>query len=137
MTNLQWLDEYNTGNETIDQQHRYLFDLANQIIDPYNDDQATHHKFLVLDHFLRDHFDEEERLMEACNFVGIDQHKKEHESLLSELNEIGQEIVRGEMNKDKIRTFMSYWLYDHFLKKDMALKWCLNAGANKKDESLG
>lgn len=122
MTNLQWLDEYNTGNETIDKQHRYLFDLANQMLDPYNDYQAAHHKFVVLDHFLKDHFDEEERLMADHNFSEIGRHKKAHQLLLAELDEISQEIVRGEMNKDKILDFMRHWLFDHFLKMDMSLK---------------
>lgn len=122
MTNLQWLDEYNTGNEIIDQQHRYLFDLANQLLDPFNDFQATYHKFLVLDHFLKDHFDAEEKLMAEHNFSDIKPHKKAHGLLLAELDDIGQEIVRGEMNKDKILNFMRHWLFDHFLKMDMSLK---------------
>ncbi|MGR9046465.1 MAG: bacteriohemerythrin [Gammaproteobacteria bacterium] len=122
MTNLQWLDEYNIGNEIIDKQHRYLFDLANQMLDPYNDYQSTHHKFLVLDHFLKEHFDEEEKLMAEYNFSEINQHKKAHKLLLAELDEISQEIVRGEMDKDKILEFMRHWLFDHFLKMDMSLK---------------
>lgn len=125
MTEIEWLDEYNTGNETIDQQHRYLFDLAKQTIDPDNDSQATHHKFLVLEHFLKDHFAEEEKLMLELGYPGIDQHKQEHALLLAELDEIGQEIVRGEMNKDKISDFMRHWVFEHFQKKDMALKQCL------------
>lgn len=122
MTNLHWKDEYKTGNELIDKQHHYLFDLANQMLDPYNDYQATHHTFLVLDHFLKDHFDEEEKLMAEYNFSEIDQHKRAHELLLAELDEISLELVRGEMNKAKIMGFMRRWLYDHFLKMDMSLK---------------
>jgi len=122
MTNLQWLDEYTTGNEIIDQQHRHLFDLANQLLDPLNDFQATHHKFLVLDHFLKDHFDVEEKWMAEHNVSDLNQHKQAHALLVAELDNIGQEIVRGEMNKDKILNFMHHWLYDHFLKMDMSLK---------------
>ncbi|MDD2760167.1 MAG: hypothetical protein PHH11_07720 [Methylomonas sp.] len=122
MTNLQWLDEYNIGNEIIDKQHHYLFDLANQMLDPHNDCQAIHQKFLVLDHFLKVHFAEEEKLMTEYNLSEINQHKKAHELLLAELEEISQEIVRGQMNKNKILDFMRHWLFEHFLKMDMTLK---------------
>jgi len=41
MNKFIWLDEYKIGDEIIDQQHEYLFDLANQIVDPDNDAQKN------------------------------------------------------------------------------------------------
>jgi len=76
MTSFIWLDEYKIGDDTIDQQHQYLFDLANQIVDPFNDAQKTHLNVLSLYHYFREHFKAEESLMQQHHYSAYAEHVK-------------------------------------------------------------
>lgn len=116
-----WLDEYNIGNDTIDQQHQYMFNLANQIVDPNNDQQKTHHNVLALYHYVREHFKAEEELMKKYNYSDYEVHIKEHGLLSNRLDEISFGIIRGETSPDDVIGFMRDWLLDHILGRDILL----------------
>lgn len=121
MLNFIWLDEYKIGNDIIDQEHQYLFDLANQIVAPYNDQQKTHQNVLTLYHYVREHFSHEEALMKQHDYPGYEDQVKEHELLAKRLDEISAGILRGEIKPDDVMKFMRNWLLDHILGKDMLL----------------
>lgn len=116
-----WLDSYQTGDKTIDQQHEKLFELANLVVDPNNDPQKTHHNFLTLQHYVKVHFDEEEKIMRQHNIADYPEHVAEHKDLLIKLDEIGTEIITNELSIDEIMNRMHSWLFDHFFIKDMQL----------------
>lgn len=118
-TYFSWLDEYNIGSDTIDQQHKYLFDLANQIVDPHNDQQKTYHNVLALYHYTRQHFKGEEALMKQYNYSGYEEHVKEHDLLTKRLDEISAGINGGETSRTDVMEFMRGWLLDHILGKDV------------------
>jgi hemerythrin len=126
-----WLDEYKIGDEAIDNQHRYLFDLANQIVDPLNDAQKTHMNVLALYHYVREHFKDEESLMKLSHYPDYKAHVKEHEMLTQRLTEISTGIITGEISPDYIMSFMSTWLLDHILGKDMLIGEFLHRLKNK------
>ena len=117
-----WLDSYQTGNKTIDQQHEKLFELANLVVDPANDPQKTHHNLLTLQHYVKVHFDEEEKIMLQNNIADYAEHAAEHSDLLRKLDEIGTEIITNELGADEIMNRMQSWLFVHFFKKDMELR---------------
>lgn len=116
-----WLDEYNIGNDIIDRQHQYMFNLANEIVDPNNDRQKTHHNVLALYHYVREHFKAEAELMKQYDFWDYDEHIKEHGELSNRLDEISFGIIRGETSPDEVIRFMSGWLLDHILGRDILL----------------
>lgn len=121
MSNFTWLDEYKIGHDVIDQQHQYLFDLANRIVAPYNDQQKTHQNVLTLYHYVREHFRDEEALMKQYNFPGYAEQVKEHELLEKRLHVISSGILTGEIKGEDVMKFMRSWLLDHILGKDMLL----------------
>ncbi len=116
-----WQDDYNIGNETIDRQHRYMFDLANEIVNPNNDQQKTHHNVLALYHYVREHFKAEAELMKKYGYWDYEEHLKEHTRLSNRLDEISSGIIRGETSRDEVMGFMRNWLLDHILGRDILL----------------
>lgn len=116
-----WLNEYSISNEIIDKQHRYFFDLVNEIINPYNDQQKTYHNFLALYHYTRYHFRDEEDLMQRYQYPGYDEHIKEHNELTTMLDEISAGINNEETKSAEVTDFISRWLLDHVLGKDILL----------------
>ncbi len=67
INNFIWLDEYLIGNETIDQQHQYLFDLANLIVESKSTSILTKH-IMSLFKYVREHFRDEEVLMKKMGY---------------------------------------------------------------------
>lgn len=118
---LIWLDSYKTGHKIIDQQHEKLFELAKVVVDPNNDPQKTHLNLLALQHYVKEHFDAEEKIMQQSNFPDYLKHAAEHADLLRQLDEIGTEVLTNELSVEEIKQRMQRWLFEHFFKRDMVL----------------
>ncbi len=118
--NFIWLDEYKIGHDIVDEQHQYLFELANRIIDPYNDQQTTHLNFSALYEYTHKHFKDEELLMKQYNYPDYEHHKKKHESLIARLDEISVGILTDEIPKNDVIKFMKDWVLTHILDEDMS-----------------
>jgi hemerythrin len=121
MTKLVWLDEYRIGDDTIDQQHKYLFDLANQIVDPFNDAQKIHHNLKMLYHYVIEHFKVEESFMRQCNYPDYKKHIKEHDEIARKLSEISMSVITGETSSSDVAEVIHRWQSEHFLEKDLSL----------------
>lgn len=117
----RWLNEYNVGYDAIDRQHQYLFDLANQIVDPNNDQQKTHLNVMSLNHYVKEHFKDEEALMKKYNFPGYEEQVKEHDLLTKRLAEISPGIITGDVRQEEVVKFMRNWLLHHIIGKDVPL----------------
>ncbi len=134
--NLIWLDSYKTGNKILDQQHEKLFELAKVVVDPNNDPQKTHLNLLALQHYVKEHFDTEEKIMQQCNFPDYSAHAAEHADLLRQLDDIGTEILTNELGVDEIKQRMQRWLFEHFFKRDMMLvEYLRNQAASAESNS--
>ncbi len=118
--NFVWLDEYKIGHDTVDAQHQYLFELANRIIDPNNDQQTTHLNVEALYEYTHSHFRDEELLMEQYNYPDYELHKKAHKRLIAELNAVSGGILTDETPRADVVKFMSDWLLIHILDEDMS-----------------
>jgi hemerythrin len=121
MSSFTWLDAYKIGNQTIDQQHEYLFDLANQIVDPENDPQKTHLNVMALYHYVGEHFKDEEALMKKYDYPKFAEHHAQHAVLTQQLTEISSGIINGDISPQAVMHLMNTWLLDHILRKDLLL----------------
>ena len=117
--NFVWLDEYQTGQDTVDQQHQYLFELANSIVNPYNDQQTTHLNVQALYEYTQTHFRDEELLMEQYEYPDCERHKKIHKQLIAKLNAVGSGILTDETPRSVVINFMKDWVLTHILSEDM------------------
>jgi hemerythrin len=121
MTKFIWLDEYRIGDDTIDQQHKYLFDLANQIVDPFNDAQKIHHNLKTLYHYVIEHFKVEESFMRQCKYPEYKEHIKEHEEIEKKLSEMSMSVIIGDAIFADVAEVIRRWQFEHFLEKDLSL----------------
>lgn len=137
MSHFKWLDEYNIGNDEIDRQHQYLFDLANQIVDPENDPQKTHHNVLALVYYVREHFNDEQSLMQQCDYPRSQEHIQKHDELIQRLTEISADINTGEASPEEIMSFMQNKLLEHIFHLDVLLAESLRQQTNKLRPKMG
>jgi len=86
---LIWRDSYACGHPDIDNEHRELFDLANDLITVANKDLAGVDAALValLQHLER-HFAHEETILAARGYARLEEHRNSHASLLRKAGEL-------------------------------------------------
>ncbi|MEI7840421.1 MAG: bacteriohemerythrin [Methylococcaceae bacterium] len=131
--NFFWLDKYAIGQDTIDKQHQYLFELANIIVDPYNDPQTTYLNIQALYEYTQTHFRDEELLMEQCDYPDYENHKKAHRQLIAKLNTVGNGILTDEAPRTVVIHFMKDWILTHILSEDMRFGNFLRTSASFTD----
>lgn len=81
MTLFRWDPKLETGNQPIDDDHRALFALANQIDEAIHREEggaAVDQVLETLEHHARSHFDREEQLMRQVDFPDTEFHIRHH-----------------------------------------------------------
>ncbi len=123
MNQIIWKDEYNVNNETIDDQHKKLVGILNEIIDILNSGNVDDDlKKIVkeLADYTSDHFSYEEEFMEGIGFPDLETHKNEHSRLTDEVFDTMTQLVSGQkMNLEDVYEFLHGWLINHILENDL------------------
>ncbi|MBT7615970.1 MAG: hemerythrin family protein [Calditrichaeota bacterium] len=116
----KWKDEYLIGINEIDEQHKKLFSIASSFEQSIDLDQSKNALMNVFQ-YTREHFRLEEGYMKNVNFPGIERHMLEHESFISEFNELVSNFGNSDSERSNILDFFSHWIVDHICKNDHLL----------------
>ena len=120
---ISWGLDYTTGITEIDDQHRELMDLANEMIIHSSASQAERKIFIqkvvfIAGNLLANHFNTEERVLTRTNYDRLAEHKKQHEILIGKvkavLTEVGnnnEEIVLFNLTNTFKENFLSHILF--------------------------
>lgn len=110
MARFEWDNEYNTGNDKIDDQHRMIFDAANMLFDAVRqckESTILDQFFDLLLQYTNTHFrDEEEHYKEIGSSLLLQQ-KDEHQILLDDLREMWREKRHGSSDAG---TDLDHWM---------------------------
>lgn len=123
---MKWKPTYAIGVEVIDEQHKKLFDLAEEAEEllklPYYLDKYDEIIRIVqtLKDYVAYHFREEEKLLLEMKYNKFFGHKVHHEDFIIEINEIDiYEIDRNQIRELlKITDLITKWLVQHVLGED-------------------
>jgi hemerythrin-like metal-binding protein len=125
MTAFMWDPALETGQETIDEQHRGLFELAARLDAAAAragvDDSAVADAIYSLTDYVLEHFSSEEAYMAERSYPGLGSHKGLHERLTAETMRLTAAYFNGDASvAEKIGPFIVSWLKDHIRAEDMA-----------------
>lgn len=120
MGNFIWQDRYLIGNQKVDQQHRQLFDLANQLVRSNNQNDLSENIMRLYRH-VREHFQAEESFMKDHAYPDYGQHIATHNLMLDKLIEVSDKINKNEWQQQDVLTFMHEWI-THILEEDSAIQ---------------
>ncbi len=140
MTQLNWSSELETGIEVIDQQHRRIVDLINQLYVAQRDHsrEVIGEVLSELVDYTLSHFAFEEELMEEAGYVFGQAHKRVHETFTRRVSEYRMRFEAGEDVTDELRSMLSRWLFNHIRNDDKAysesVKWYLNHFARRHEQ---
>lgn len=121
---MTWNGALSTGHAQIDEQHRRLIDLANQLNEMMQRGAAREGTVAVLDELIRYtafHFEFEETLMKKSNYPDFFRHQQEHKKLVADVLARKERFDRGEALSSDLLSFLRDWLVSHIMKTDKAL----------------
>jgi hemerythrin len=116
---VEWSDRLELGLPQIDAQHRRFFELAASFSCDY--DQVRVMKTLaILSDYIRSHFREEEELMAAWNYPGLEAHCRLHarfRHMLADLFARAGKMTRAEI-AEEVKYLINGWFYNHIITTD-------------------
>jgi len=119
---LVWSDVFESGHPEIDNQHKGLLGLSNELYDKLGSSDSMADMEEILDHVAHDltaHFIYESDLMEATNFPLTTEHKQIHEQLLKEYAALRDQLREGKLNLGAFFNFVSVRIVaEHIIKED-------------------
>jgi len=129
LNKLIWYDNYATGIEIIDEQHKQIFNGFNEFykelnLGHFNKDVID--KFIeILDSYTTIHFDTEEKIMREEHYPKYEEHKKRHDFFKSMYGEIKENNFfrnsAGHLFALQLATVSGEWWESHIVTDDREL----------------
>jgi len=121
-TLFQWSDSYSIGLQEVDEQHRVLVDLLNELHDAVHHHKGSQKCREVLDRlaeYTRVHFTVEESLMRLLNYPDFADHKHRHEELIHQVVDLQHKLDDGKASITfELLHFLKVWLVKHISESD-------------------
>jgi methyl-accepting chemotaxis protein len=119
---ITWDRSFQFGIEAIDQQHRRLVDLVNQLHGAMRRRAGKTVLATTLEelaHYTVQHFETEEQLMEANGYTDLNGHRQLHAKLVDQVLDFQKRFDSGDATVSMdLMTFLRDWLLDHIDKVD-------------------
>lgn len=122
MTSLRWTSELELGHAAIDEQHRRLLLLCQELAEsPINPpaNEPTEKRLHALIDLTEAHFAFEEDLMRSTRYQGVAEHANFHETLLAQLRAFSVRMRRGARTDSvALHNFFGHWIFAHICTED-------------------
>ena len=122
----QWDQEkYTVHNETIDAQHKKLFEIAHRaqhLIGKQTDSDEIKQILFELFEYMKVHFADEEEYMDSIGYPYLEHQRESHREIIDNMISLIQNI-RYDF-KQKLIIIIQDWLMEHIFREDMQIeKW--------------
>ena len=122
----EFTEEYLTGIELIDSEHRELFrivDKANRLVKSFDPLSGYDDIMLILKElteYTKEHFADEEEYMEGIHYEGLAAQKRAHEAFIDKIENINFDEIESNPQEylQELVEFLLGWLINHILYTD-------------------
>lgn len=128
MEEFKWDPSFSVNNESVDKHHKKLIDLFNEMAALVENEQETSLFSTIkviseLNIYALFHFKEEEKLMEAGDYPGLEDHKVLHEEFIAKVAKFKDEYMHNDplLNFDMFN-YLSDWVIKHIIEEDSKYK---------------
>lgn len=131
-TKVNWNDDYATGIQYIDDQHKMLFQMAEDFRSALEvgEGEGVYSSLLdALKLYCRSHFGIEEKCMDEYHCPVAQVNKRDHEKFLKTLAGFQQRYAASGFSRTdawELTDVMSKWLVNHIVHIDLQLKQYIN-----------
>ena len=123
MAIFQWSDKYSVKVKELDDQHKKLVALLNELHDGMSSGKSKEAMAVVLDGLVKytvSHFANEEQYMSRLKYPGELAHKAEHKKLVDQVAKFQKDYQNGQAALSlEIMNFLKSWLTGHIQNTDM------------------
>jgi len=135
---IKWTDRLSCGIRLIDNQHKGLVSLVNEMFNHVSGDEKEEHDYFnkvirEAVRYVKVHFATEEKIMLAAKFSGYEEHKKEHAGFILTVIQNITDYKAGK--KFTLFTFTKYlkeWILSHIALMDKQYFSYFNSIATRK-----
>jgi len=118
-----WQANYDLGIEDIDFQHHYFLNLINRLSDELKMSTSQGRRTALiaeLNAYARFHFVSEENIMAKAGYPQLEEHRKHHLDLISQLNsnEARLQLEKSDQRAEDIVEFLQTWFINHTTGED-------------------
>jgi len=122
---LEWKAEYSVGIASVDDEHREMIGLINDVyarLGESTDAEAIEDCLENIFHTISMHFALEERIMYEAGYGEYEDHKEDHEDLLDEIRDLMDEFLAdAKKGGGLLKERLSAWFARHFATFDARL----------------
>lgn len=119
---ISWSDDLSVGIEEIDEQHKIMVRLVNELyagIIQKTDEEVVRKTLEELVQYTIVHFAVEESLMRIFDYPQYEEHKKHHQDLTTQVRDLYTKIQTGEAQISmELLNFLRAWLTNHIMIED-------------------
>ena len=130
MEKITWNENFSVGVREIDEQHKRLIGMINELNEVDNTTVGSETIFDVLTkmtNYALSHFEEEEQYMIKYNYPDYSIHKDQHSKFKDQLITFCKDTkAHKESIPTEIFSYLRTWLINHILETDMAYKSFFN-----------
>lgn len=118
-----WNESYSVGVRELDEQHKSLIHMINEMHYAMNNDKGQEAISLIVEqmfHYMEVHFSTEEGYMQQHAYPAYAAHQKQHEEFRAKARDLRERVSTGEFILSfEIVQFLSDWLQKHIMVTDM------------------
>jgi hemerythrin len=122
MALMEWTDSFSVGIPAMDQQHKQLIELINQMDEAVRvsiKNPVIRDVLKNLVQFATSHFENEEKLMREVGYAGLEGHCEVHRKLLRAVNDVMEKVKSGKLSATaNLAAFLHFWLEKHIVGYD-------------------
>ena len=130
MHQIEWKDDYLTGIEEIDSQHKDFVKLINRlgIVQEYGNKKAIAIRLLTeLGKYVEYHFVSEENIMFLTKYPALERQQQAHAALLDEYSKRMQNFLNDKGTVEDVIRFLEGWFARHTIEEDKKVGYHINA----------
>ncbi len=131
----QWEEQFSTGDDAIDRQHKTVFELSNAFLQASGKEQLDLALAKLLD-YVRQHFAYEEALMEQMYMVDHQEHILSHIHLIERLETLQGRLSNDSLDRLELSMFLNHWNSIHVPRLDTNLVECLRLCETRRGDLL-
>jgi hemerythrin len=119
---IPWEDKYSVNIEKIDEQHKKLVNIINELHSAMEVGKGKEILSSILDRlidYVKIHFTEENMLMEEIGYPEHEKHKKEHSEFIKKVLEFQKSFKEGKYGLSvEVIFYLREWLLTHIMEND-------------------
>lgn len=122
MAFLEWTNDYSVGSKKMDDEHKMIFSLVNELDDQMKSGKgysALSYTFTAMKAYSVYHFSSEEALLEKSNYPLLQSQKQSHQDFIKRIQDFEEDVSNHEMDiASKVMIFLKSWWVGHIQNED-------------------